>query len=287
MSAPWILDHAPEVPFLDPRRAHPPGVSPLGDAPWLVAGPDYAAQMAERARLLAARRALCVDALPAAAAAVAELYAAVLADLALRPDFEVAAGRIRRPDGAVVAPDPADPLGTLGLLAAEDFCLMLPGEEETVLGAAVLCFPSRWRLADKIGRPLTAIHEPVPVYDANLARRVNRIFAAVRPGAPVWRANWTVHATPELHLLPGDGHAGDGHADGGALMFRSERQVIRRLPESGAVCFSIRTFVTPLARLRPPERAALAALVGALDGAERDYKGGPAMQAAILAALAD
>ena len=65
-----------------------------------------------------------------------------------------------------VAIDRGDPMGTLGHLVQEDLCLMEKRGEEHVLTAAVLCFPASWRLADKIGRPLEAIHVPVPEYDA-------------------------------------------------------------------------------------------------------------------------
>ena len=33
-----------------------------------------------------------------------------------------------------------------------------------------MCFPAGWRLAEKAMRPLTAIHDPVPDYDADIAR---------------------------------------------------------------------------------------------------------------------
>ena len=57
-------------------------------------------------------------------------------------------------------------------------------EEEAGLRliAAVLCFPSRWRLADKMDRLMGAIHGPVPFYADRLARPVDRFMRLLKPG---------------------------------------------------------------------------------------------------------
>jgi len=39
------MSGAPFAPFLDPRTIHPPGVSPMDPAEWLLVHPDYAAQI--------------------------------------------------------------------------------------------------------------------------------------------------------------------------------------------------------------------------------------------------
>src|SRR5690606_21475830 len=67
------------------------------------------------------------------------------------------------PQIGMPAPDPADPpLKTASLMVQEDLVLMRKGDDGWRLAAASLCFPSSWSLAEKFGRPLTAIHEPVP-----------------------------------------------------------------------------------------------------------------------------
>ena len=55
-----------------------------------------------------------------------------------------------------LAAPPRDPLELAGLLVQEDLCIVQNDDNAPVLTAAVLCFPSRWRLAEKIGRPLAA-----------------------------------------------------------------------------------------------------------------------------------
>ena len=68
------------------------------------------------------------------------------------------------------------PLDLAGRLVQEDLCLMAPSSGTYRLIAASLCFPSRWRLADKLGQPMMAIHQPVPGFNDKLARPVDRFF---------------------------------------------------------------------------------------------------------------
>lgn len=279
-----LLDHAPYAPFLDSRTARPPGLMPLSGAPTIVVLPDYAAQMARRADLLARKREV-VHSLPAEAMPAArELFAMVTAEAAASPGFARDGDRWRRPDGVSLTLDPEDPLASLGLLGAEDWCLLSPdpASGEYRLAAAVLCFPSRWSLAEKLGRPLTAIHAPVPDYDATLARRVNRVFEALRPGRGLWRVNWLVHPSAEPHLPGKDAQAPDDKG----LFLRTERQTLIRLPQTGAVAFGIKTSICPLAALTRAETRALAGALGDLDPSVIAYRSGGDVHARALAALA-
>jgi hypothetical protein len=219
-----------------------PGIAPLAEETWLLADEAFAAQMAERTRLLAHRRAEVVAMRPEGRAAADELLQFVLDWLAAHgAGYRVFNGSVVRPDGVSVPVNRDDPLGTLGHLVQEDLCLMQKLGDEHVLTAAVLCFPASWRLADKIGRPLTAIHTPVAAYDADIARRVQRLFDGVRVGRPLWRFNVLGYALPDLHQ---PGRLGPTGPAGGAFPYlRSERQCVLRLPRTGACVFSIHTFV--------------------------------------------
>jgi hypothetical protein len=86
------------------------------------------------------------------------------------------------------------PLELAGRLVQEDLCLMARAATRAVyrLVGASVCFPTRWRLADKIGQPLQAIHAPVPDYDAQLASTMERFFARLKPDKLVWRCNWSL-----------------------------------------------------------------------------------------------
>jgi hypothetical protein len=105
---------------------------------------------------------------------------------------------------------------------------------------------------------MLGIHIPVESYTEDLARRVQRLFDAIRPEQPLWRMNFHLYESPEL-VHPR--HEADRHptARVGAFM-RAERQCLLRLPQTEAVLFSIHTYQVPLHSLAPSDLAALSAL---------------------------
>jgi hypothetical protein len=189
-------------------------------------------------------------------AAAAELYHRVIARLGDTPGYEVGAEVARRPDGVAVPLDADRPLLTLGRLVQEDLCLMQAEGPEHVLTGAVLCFPAGWTLAQKIGRPLTRIHVPVASYDAGIAARVQRLFGAIRPEQPMWRANSLLYDDPSLFQPKPEGQPRPKPTANAYV--RSERQCLLRLPLSRAVVFTIHTCVV---RAEDVDQAALAALL--------------------------
>ncbi|MEL7345763.1 MAG: DUF3445 domain-containing protein [Pseudomonadota bacterium] len=249
---------------MDARAMRYPGLSPLDDANWLVDQPDGAAQVAYRGKLIDERRGDVIACLPEGEDASAEL----LDDLTLHLGLE--------------GVDQRDPLSTIGRLVCEDFCILARGAEpEYRLVAAVLCFPSHWVLAEKIGKPLTVIHDPVPDYGDDLAARVNRVFEAIRPEQMLVRQNWMLHSDPELFAPRGRAKAG------GAVYLRSERQTFRRLKRTGAVVFGIRTSVAPVSGLTDAERLGLLGALEAQSEAMIRYKGGAKFHAYARQVLAE
>lgn len=222
-----------------PRRL--PGVAPFDMADWLQVDEAYAGQMAERVRLLSERRTDVLRLDPDAKAAAGELLDLVLAHL---PEgFSREGERIFCPDGRVVEADRSDPLGTLGVIVQEDLCLMQPRDGVHVLTGAVLCFPASWLLSEKFLRPLVGIHDPVKVYDEGLAKRVQRLFDGLQPGRPLWRYNLLNYDDPAL-FQPRSENARRPEVDQETAPFtRSERQCLVRLPQTGAVVFSIHTYI--------------------------------------------
>ena len=255
---PILQSRLPFAPWADPRTRRLPGILPMEPGDWLRVDDAYAAQMAERDRLLAERRdavhALSDRCRPAAA----ELLETVLETLP-GLGFRVGPDAVDRPDGVRVAVDRAQPLVTLGRLVQEDLCLLeRAGDEgEHVLTGAVLCFPASWTLAEKFMKPLVAIHGPVAVYDADIARRVQRLFDAIRPGQGLWRANALLYNDAALHH-PRTEAAPRVRPQGEAPFIRSERQCLTRLPQSGAVVFSIHTYLIRVESLTPDQAQALA-----------------------------
>lgn len=248
--------HLGFAPWHDPRTRRMPGTIPVDPADWLVVDDAYAGQMALRDRLIGTTPDRVHALTPQARAAADELLAMVLPLLSAR-GHRIDGRQITRPDGATVSIDPATPLRSLGHLCAEDFCLMQPGGAgEHVLTGAILCFPAGWTLAEKIGRPMMAIHQPVAKYTPDLGARVQRLLDGVRPGIGLLRGT-AHHSNAPLHNPRTEAQ---GRAPEGPLPFiRVERQCLFRLPQTQAVVFSIHTSVIDPADLTPDQAATLAA----------------------------
>ena len=223
---------------------HAMGTRSLPEQDWLIADGSRAEELALKDRLLRSARDEVSVCLPGAEAAATE--AAELVARATGVDLDRA-----RP-----------PLEAAALVVQEDLCVLLARDGRWRLEAGVVCFPSMWRLSDKLGLPITAIHARVPAYEDELARRVDTFLDRLRPDRPVWRRNWFVHDSPDLHLLEAPPPRPDLRIPDD-LWLRSERQTLRRLAESDGVLFTIRTQQVPLSVLaeRPDVAARLAAVV--------------------------
>jgi dimethylamine monooxygenase subunit A len=254
------------------------GLTAVQDADWLEWDARLPGQRAERARLLAERRNDILADTPGSAGACAELRQ-VLADWLA----------VHRP-GVETGWDASDhPLASVCPWVAEDFCLMQLSDEGPVLIAAILCFPSRWRLSEKISRPMKAIHTPVPGYGETLGRPVDRFMAALKPGRIAVRFNWSIHEDSTLYQPTGHGMSEfDARITpenaGQTLWLRVERQSFRVLPESGVITFGIGTHVTPLGDVvtRDGEAAKLASAIRGLAPDMERYKSLLPYRAALL-----
>jgi hypothetical protein len=246
-------------------------------------------QIAARRALLAQRHADVFAALPGSEAASAAVLARLAALLPRRFPalFAVEEGRIhnrRTGESWSIERPERHPLEVAGRLVQEDLCLIGPDHRLT---AALLCFPSRWRLADKIGKPLPQVHAPVPLYAETLARPVERFLAMVKPGRLALRFNWSITDDPALFQPAGHGRTEANTAvtaanAGEKLFLRVERQTLSRAADH--VLFTIRVHQTPLARaIQTAEEAArLAGAVTALPDAMARYKSIPPVRAALL-----
>ena len=138
-----------------------------------------------------------------------------------------------------------------GRLVQDDLCLMVRRDDDWYFDGGTVCFPTLWRMRDRLGQPTMTLHERVPHYDT-LSDKVDRFFDRLQPGKVVWRRNWSIKPYPYLHLatsktgLPLGEHA--VAPDGSPYWLRTERQTLRRLPESGAIVFVIKVQVARAGR---------------------------------------
>ena len=264
----------PAVPWLDELSFEPGppwhamGTRALPEGRWLVPDEERMADLARKQALLGSAGDVVACSRPGAEEAAAEAAQLVAAAV-----------------GEPLVPH-REPLEAAALLVQEDLCVLSRGDEGWVLVAGVVCFPSMWRLPDKLGLHVTAVHGPVPAYEAELAARVDRFLDRLRPERPTWRRNWLVHDSPELHLPDPPPPRPDPSAPDD-LWLRSERQVLRRLPATGAILFTIRTQQAPLAVLghRPDLAAAMAGAIRSWDDELVSYRSAAGWREPVLSWL--
>lgn len=255
----WPVDARPHRMTLGLRRLDP--------VVWLEVDGHRDAELAEKARLLAARHDDLVVHDPAGTDAAREVLDLVVSWLAThRADLP------RSPQAGL------HPIDAAGRLVQEDLCVLTRTDGRWRLTAASVCFPSRWAPRQKLGLTLESIHDPVPGYPA-IAGPVDGSLDRLHVDRPVWRLNWSVLPSPDLCQLPEDyPRTGAGTTDYpgiDGLTFRVERQTLRRLPGTGAVAFTIRTYTAPLRQVvADPARAAdLRATLAAVGPEQAGYKG--------------
>ncbi|WP_010544589.1 heme-dependent oxidative N-demethylase family protein [Sphingomonas elodea] len=249
------------------------GLVRVPEAEWLTPGADLAA----RAAVFAAEPD-CVQVLPEAEAAAAEV-AAMLRHHARtqnrHPGF-------RRDDGLDWRAAPvAEALRSSAAAVWEDLCILTPDASgQYRLTAAALAFPTDWHLTEKLGQALTPIHAPIHGYAEQLAAGVDHFFATLQPGQIFARANWFVVASDAWRYLPQEdpqvrfAHVTADNA-GETLFVRCERQTLRRLPQSGAVLFTIGIHVESFDRLSNGAVARVAQSVAGIGAGEHERRAAP------------
>jgi hypothetical protein len=279
-----LPDQAIHLPFEAGEYRMAMGLTTVPESHWFEIDARYQDDMRQRRDLLTERHDKVFAALPSSDAARAETLDMVVANLiAHHPTwFGRDATRLHNyltGETWHIAPHSPDPLELAGRLVQEDLCVIEQAADGPRLTAAILCFPSRWRLQDKVGRPLSDVHGPVPLYADRLARPVDRFMQHVKAGHIAQRLNWSVMDDPAFFQPAGHGREGHNssitaHNAGETLNLRVERQTLRRLPRSGAVLFGIRVHVYSLAQAVTTSAVAtsLAAAVRALPDELIRYK---------------
>ena len=139
------------------------------------------------------------------------------------------------------------------------------------LHAGIVCAPTYWTLADRIGLDLAELHAPVASPDLPLAKRIDRVFSGLKPGMVLERFNWTVQANDERYTPVRPSALDKGPED---LHLRVERQTLRKLPTTQAVIFTIRISIDPIMPIleTPAYRTALIRAWSDVSASVRAYK---------------
>lgn len=154
-----------------------------------------------------------------------------------------------------------DPMVMAAKMVQDDLAIMVEGEDGNYyLKAGAIILPGFWRFKDKVGLPLSAIHTTgdVPQYKEKLHTGMSKFFLRLTCDKPVVRNNYFIQTDKDLGW---SSSIGDENSDVVGwytaneattieqLYFRSERQSLRRLPKSGAVVFTIRTYFLPITEM--------------------------------------
>ncbi len=103
---------------------------------------------------------------------------------------------------------------------------------------------------------MIGIHGGITQYTPDMAKRVQRMFDAMRPEQPLWRANFLVYTDADL-FQPRVSGQDKPRKQGQGGYIQVERQSLRKLPQTGAVVFGIHSYVMALSTLTPKERQLL------------------------------
>lgn len=155
-------------------------------------------------------------------------------------------------------PLPEDPMQTCARLVQDDLAIMIEradGQYYLLAGAVLLA--GFWRLEDKYGMPLSEIHTSgdVPQFKEKLEKGMMNFFRRLKPEELVARNNYFLQVDDDLawsHSIgseDSDGISWNTAEKDRAIehhFFRSERQTLHRLPKSGGVVFTIRTYFHPV-----------------------------------------
>lgn len=151
-----------------------------------------------------------------------------------------------------------DPLKYAALVIQDDLAIMIEGSDgQYYLKAGCILLPGFWRLEDKFNMPLAQIHlsGDVPKFKEKLQCGMERFFQKMTPQHAVVRNNYFIQTDGNLawsSSIGSENTFGIGWENATPnppienIYFRSERQTLRRLPRSGGILFTIRTYFIPI-----------------------------------------
>ena len=207
------------------------GVRKLGDRPWLFTDEKTKDELALKMKL-----------------SEDPLREVFLTQSGTREAGEQVLSLVKKAGMELIHDNSLHPLERTGLSVQEDLCLVHRSSGGWILEAASLSFPSLWKLSEKIGKNMAAVHGPVHDYPEFLEKKVEGFFDRLGQD-PVWRRNWFIHSDSTLHQ-PNRPNGGDpiiaSNEIGEKLFVRSERQTLRALEIPSWILFTIRIQQTPL-----------------------------------------
>jgi hypothetical protein len=180
---------------------------------------------------------------------------------------------------------PYDPMTFLGREIPDDLLLVKERGGQLYFDAGLVTFAAAWSVTFDVGMSFREIHGPVPrLTGEGITSRAEQFLMRLPADRVYRRVNWTLSASGSRKLdisleeLPEWGKDIPrlvADRDFGNLQLRIELEHFIRLPMSGAVTFSIRTFMASLEEIKavPAWRDQLAQILAATPADIATYKG--------------
>lgn len=162
---------------------------------------------------------------------------------------------------------PQQLLVNIGSNMEEDFVLLLKDdpndkEQEYIMRSSIVGFPAGFDPSVLFNKPISYIHTLVPQYESRLHNPMHKFFNNLKP-TDLWvRHNWSIQTHGDYFTL--NNHARKGEEVTklfvndidfvNGCFLRCERQVLTRLPRTGAVVMTVRTYLTSLDKLKNEEQ---------------------------------
>ena len=189
-----------------------------------------------------------------------------------------------------------DPMQMAARMVQDDLAIMFEKSDgQYYLLAGSILLAGFWRLEDKFGMPLSEIHTSgnVPGFKPKLEKGMMNFFRRIQPDAPVLRNNYFLQVDDDLawsHSIGSEDkkvvgwYTAEKNKAVEHHWFRSERQSLRRLPKSGGVVFTIRTYFHPIIEIarQPYVPGRLASAVRSWGDDVSNYKGKAMYQDVLL-----
>jgi hypothetical protein len=254
-----------------PANIQPTGIQANHPNDLILLDSTYRSRLAYRRHLLRTHPAETYGHLPAASWAVSEFYTYIVSHhlptrfpqhFSKSPSGTLVQNHTTTNTYPIISQSAPNALRALGENLDEDFVFLLPGDDGTWrVSAFVVCFPSGFNLAEKLGWVLGDVHSPVPGLEQKLEKSLERFFTKLAPGVEngVRRVNWGIARSAELftpngtHVYEGQEVAEDAAICAEECCLRVERQTLWKLPGTGAIVFGIKTYMYPLSEIKAEE----------------------------------
>ncbi|RYO82782.1 hypothetical protein DL766_009637 [Monosporascus sp. MC13-8B] len=265
----WSIEHTKPLPYrpfrYGPKYNVTMGLRSVKHVDWIELDNHYPRFHADKKRRIAERGPKLCKTAPEAYPAAVELLEDLVDYLPARyPSLyrrtEVGLDNLWSGErfDIVTRPLAEDPMQMCARLVQDDLAIMIEkpdGQYYLLAGAIVL--PGFWRLEDKYGMPLSEIHTSghVPQFREKLEKGMMNFFRRLKPEEMVARNNYFFQVDGDLGWSSSIGPEDSLDASWKTAeknraiehhFFRSERQTLRRLPKSGGVVFTIRTYFHPI-----------------------------------------